>query len=735
MANILGSVAERINDELNQAHDPATIKTHTHRTNILYASAADLRPALVAETASIRDEVSNNRRLFRKVRDSVAMFSEMDITKNNTVDASEQNKEREAEKVLDNTRELYEEMEQHLSNAKKGYQKQANLYNQILAQMHIFTKAKSTSKTEIKKDDDNVKGGGGGLFSNLLSALGLGGLLFAGSKGARSFLSKIIKKLLKTGLDKLKKTLTKAFKGFFKGLGHLAITAMKGAGKLLKNVIKAALSKGGKFAGKLGRGALKGGTNVLKQGVKLASKVGGKILRGGGVVKQGAKALARGVVRRGGVRAIASTAGRFLGGTALRTAGAMVLQAGAAVAGTGALPVIAAAAAAAAVGFGLYKVGKYFKLDEKLNAFITKVSKGKYNGIGDLLWGVATGSVAVDLFVWVKNKMSSMFEDSIAWLKEKAKDILGRFNPFSDDLAQQRAEEENKDGDKSTAKSELKTDVPGMPDSPSLNMGAQQTIATEGMTGEIIAGKNKNAGTIYLGDKTAYNMKSSDPSARQGAAKNLDMTPAQILLNVNSYVKQNPQQLNGSKVVLSTGINNDPDDVESVKEQIRVLKEYGAEVVVLKVPSSVENATKINNKLIEVVKQFPGVQISSQGVSDGAGKSTSVFSKDAGTVIDPTKIATTPTKVEKDKSGNATNEQGPVGPVKSKPGDVAKPGPAIPAPSDILKTKLPNITASAGPINKSSNMGIAPGTGQGNVIPARGGSNPHLNQAANTAVV
>ena len=162
--------------------------------------------------------------------------------------------------------------------------------------------------------------------------------------------------------------------------------------------------------------------------------------------KQLGKGVINGVGRNVGstVSRIGASAGaRFLGSSALSGASG-------AIAGTAAtigMPALIAAAAAA-VGYGSYKIGRYLKLSEKLDSFISKVSGGKYDGIVDFVIGIGKGEVGKDLLDWVSKKSTELFNDGTKYLKEKIDEILKKLNLFgSSDLSDKDSTDPTKQKD------------------------------------------------------------------------------------------------------------------------------------------------------------------------------------------------------------------------------------------------------------------------------------------------
>lgn len=162
--------------------------------------------------------------------------------------------------------------------------------------------------------------------------------------------------------------------------------------------------------------------------------------------KQLGKSAINSVIRNVGsnVSRIGASAGaRFLGSAALEGAGGAI----AGTATTIGMPALIAAAAAA-VGYGSYKIGRYLKLSEKLDSFISKVSGGKYDGIVDFVIGIGKGEVGKDLWDWVSKKSTELFNDGTKYLKEKIDEILKKLNLFgSSDLSDKDSTDPTKQKD------------------------------------------------------------------------------------------------------------------------------------------------------------------------------------------------------------------------------------------------------------------------------------------------
>ena len=114
------------------------------------------------------------------------------------------------------------------------------------------------------------------------------------------------------------------------------------------------------------------------------------------------------IVARLGIGAVATV----VGGTAAAAAGIGLL--------------------AAAVGYGSYKLATFFKLSEKLDNVISKITGGKYRDLADILLGINNGDVATDLMKWLKTSALSFFTKGYDYIKSKITGLLEKLNPFSD---------------------------------------------------------------------------------------------------------------------------------------------------------------------------------------------------------------------------------------------------------------------------------------------------------------
>ena len=114
------------------------------------------------------------------------------------------------------------------------------------------------------------------------------------------------------------------------------------------------------------------------------------------------------IVARLGIGAVATV----VGGTAAAAAGIGLL--------------------ATAVGYGSYKLATFFKLSEKLDNVISKITGGKYRDLADILLGINNGDVATDLMKWLKTSALSFFTKGYDYIKSKITGLLEKLNPFSD---------------------------------------------------------------------------------------------------------------------------------------------------------------------------------------------------------------------------------------------------------------------------------------------------------------
>lgn len=299
--------------------------------------------------------------------------------------------------LLNNSLIMQNSISDQYRKVQRQYNKNKGLYNLLLKEVLDIKKQKNRPKYDkIKNPFGGAgKGKGGGLFGGLLSSLlgaGLSGLLLA------PFMSKI-----KKGLS----TLTKGIKNSIGKMFSSATKAGKNSISRISSVLKSESVK--KLGGKLNLDKIK--NSQIAKGIK---GLGQKGLN---------KAIAR-----GSQLGLGKGVGRVAIKQVTRMIGAGVIGAAA---GTIGMPLLIASAAAG-VGYGSYKIGRYLKLSEKLDGFIKKVSNGKYTNIVDLVLGLADGSVGKELYTWVKEKVNTLFDNTVIDLKNKVNEVLGEFSPFND---------------------------------------------------------------------------------------------------------------------------------------------------------------------------------------------------------------------------------------------------------------------------------------------------------------
>lgn len=299
--------------------------------------------------------------------------------------------------LLNNSLIMQNSISDQYRKVQRQYNTNKGLYNLLLKEVLDIKKQKNRPKYDkIKNPFGGAgKGKGGGLFGGLLSSLlgaGLSGLLLA------PFMSKI-----KKGLS----SLTKGIKNSIGKMFSSATKAGKNSISKISRVLKSESVK--KLGGKLNLDKIK--NSQVAKGIK-------------GLGKKGLnKAIARGAQL-----GLGKGVGRVAIAQVTRMIGAGVIGAAA---GTIGMPLLIASAAAG-VGYGSYKIGRYLKLSEKLDEFIKKVSNGKYTNIVDLVLGLADGSVGKELYTWVKEKVNTLFDNTVIDLKNKVNEVLGEFSPFND---------------------------------------------------------------------------------------------------------------------------------------------------------------------------------------------------------------------------------------------------------------------------------------------------------------
>jgi hypothetical protein len=80
--------------------------------------------------------------------------------------------------------------------------------------------------------------------------------------------------------------------------------------------------------------------------------------------------------------------------------------------------------------------------------------------------------------------------------------------------------------------------------------------------------------------------------------------PATVLAEIRGIAAATPEALRGRDVILSTGASNNPHDVELAREQIRVLKQAGAHVVMVGVGDRHDYAAAdINGRLAQIARE------------------------------------------------------------------------------------------------------------------------------------
>lgn len=310
--------------------------------------------------------------------------------------------------LLVKTVSVQEDITKQLGNIKKDYARNRKTYKILYDEVsELKSKSKKPVYDKIRNPLERKEGSGGG-------SGGLLGALFGGLAAAKMFLMPIISKVIST-----------------------AISKAGGIGKALLNLMKKGSKSGIRGAAKViarTASALKGSNAVRTAGA--LGKTGMRAAMGAGTRVGGA------VASRLAIRQVATFIGRGVAASAIGAAGMPLLI----------------ASAAAAVGYGTYKLGRYLKLSEKLDDFIKKVSGGKFRDIGDFVLGLVDGTVGKELFVWVKDKIEHLFTDAITYLKDRTNDILGKWSPFIDDpLTQAGGADPDKPEEKEEKTAEEKT--------------------------------------------------------------------------------------------------------------------------------------------------------------------------------------------------------------------------------------------------------------------------------------
>lgn len=476
----------------------------------------------------------------------------------------------EVDALLGEVRETQDEIQEELVNIRKAYKLNRNIYERVLYRINAL---KREPKENITKPKETT-GGGGGLLGSLAAML-LGGLGMMGP-----LILPMLTKLLGKAVTKIGKAVT----GMMVKLGVKGVKAVWKVGK----AVGRGVGKVGKATARLGGKALKAGGRVAVRGAKALGGVAKTVARGGGQVAGKVLGL-----------------GKNLGGAAIRQVGGLILRTGAmAVASPLAVPLLIAAAATA-VGFGAYKLAKYFKLSEKLDAFIGKVSGGKYKSVADLLWGVAKGEVAKDLFTWVKNKIGTLFEDSIGWLKDKANAILGRFSPWANDTAEKREADKRKEDSASEPVKSTSSQSNHMP-APVVKADRDEAPGND-FVQQAVQGKttpaesdNNNKSAYYVGNVRPFSNPGTgidDKGAILNKASDITgfgrLNSTQALAKAQEAADKYGDDLKGATVFISTGIENDEKpNYSNVEKQIKIIKSKGATVYVSDPGDKVDYDTK-----------------------------------------------------------------------------------------------------------------------------------------------
>lgn len=399
-----------------------------------------------------------------------------------------------AEAILEKTVSLQADIKSQFMSLKKEYSKNKTIYNSLYDEISLLRRKSNRPKFDKIRDPFARRGGGsgGGLLGALMAALGVAGLFLKPllSKVAGAFLK--IGKGLTASLSKLLGGVGKAGKGVIKGVAKAASTiASKGA-----QLGKTALSGIGNTAKSVGSKVFKGLTN---------SRTARAVVQAG-----------RSGVQRAVVAGSRLGLGPGIGNVAMRTVTGLLGRGviGAAAGAIG-MPLLIASAAAA-VGYGAYKLGRYLKLSEKLDDFIKKVSNGKYKDLGDFLLGLVNGSVGKDLFVWVKDKIATVFTDALTYLKNKTNDILGKYSPFINDPATQaggaETPSEDEDGGANKGNSANKAESTANGESPSSSLipgvsssgPAAMQFSMKGMMDQKAAASNTSSVPIMMQGVDGY---------------------------------------------------------------------------------------------------------------------------------------------------------------------------------------------------------------------------------------
>lgn len=151
---------------------------------------------------------------------------------------------------------------------------------------------------------------------------------------------------------------------------------------------------------------------------------------------------------------------------------------------------------AVAVGYGSYKLATFFKLSEKLDIVISKITGGKYRDIADILLGIKTGDVSSDLMKWLKDSALSFFTKGYDYIKSKIIGLLEKLNPFAGGKKADAVEISNAAGSSGSLKDAMASITKGAEPANEAEEALPDAAAPTSISGGSISGSSSSSGGI-----------------------------------------------------------------------------------------------------------------------------------------------------------------------------------------------------------------------------------------------
>lgn len=130
---------------------------------------------------------------------------------------------------------------------------------------------------------------------------------------------------------------------------------------------------------------------------------------------------------------------------------------------------------------------------------------------------------------------------------------------------------------------------------------------TGGYNGVVPTGRmySLSDDVMFIGDSIAHGYRSANSAA---GLTEVGASPSRVLQQVKRTIEVGGSKMRGMPVVLSTGLSNNPQDLASVEEQIRLLRQAGAQVTVLGVANNYNlhgaKGGDINNALSTIASRY-----------------------------------------------------------------------------------------------------------------------------------